>query len=254
MWIPTLVNFGTQTVGFLISSFFQTEKFYDLTGALSYHLSIYTFLYQRTQPLSLRQQLVTGQVLLWSFRLGSFLFSRVLKHRDERFDKIKTKPLRFFIAWMMQGIWVLITPMPVYLLLSKQDSLALGWTDAVGGALWSVGFLVEALADYQKSKFKAKHPQDFVNTGLWKYSRFPNYFGEILLWIGSTVICAPNLQGWERLACLSPAFIAWLIINISGVRLAEKSQAKRYGARADYKEYCARTSKYVPWPLKQKSE
>jgi steroid 5-alpha reductase family enzyme len=116
--------------------------------------------------------LAASGVLLWSARLGSFLYSRVQKHPDKRFDKIKQSPLHFGVAWFFQGLWVLITASPVFLAISSSTHAPLGILDLVGGLLWVAGFALEAVADYQKSAFKDKQPKDFVSTGVWKYSRY----------------------------------------------------------------------------------
>ncbi|KAI8911724.1 hypothetical protein EDD86DRAFT_264340 [Gorgonomyces haynaldii] len=250
------LDFGIQFAVFLYSAYHRTEKLYDVTGSLTFHACLYQILFTRKE-LKPRQLLTAGAMLLWATRLGSYLFLRVQSHPDKRFDKIKNSPVRFLVAWMMQGVWVFVTSWPTYLVLLNERQPELNTLDFAGVAMWITGFLLEAAADYQKYQFKKKQPDDFVSTGVWRYSQYPNYFGEILLWIGNAVLCFNGLDGStsQYLSLSSPVLIAMLIINVSGVRLSQKSQQKKYGHRKDYQQYVANTSKYVPWfPSKSKTE
>ncbi|KAG7673380.1 hypothetical protein KSW81_006594 [Nannochloris sp. 'desiccata'] len=182
-----IVDFGIQIVGWALAVALKSEKFYDFLGTIAYlavalgSLSYGGFYYTR-------QLVMTTMVCVWTLRLGSFLVLRVIKTGgDSRFDTLKHQPLNFLVAWLLQGVWVWIVSLPLLLLNSASSNPALGaWTDILGQILWAIGFLVETTADFQKLAFKS-NPQNkgkFINTGLWKYARFPNYFGEICLWIG----------------------------------------------------------------------
>lgn len=114
--------------------------------------------------------------------------------------------------------------------------------------LWAAGFAVEVIADRQKSRFRADdaHRGRFISTGLWSRSRHPNYFGEILLWIGVAVIALPVLQGWQWVGLVSPVFVAVLITRVSGVPLLEAKADAKWGGQPDYEEYKRTTPVLVP--------
>lgn len=238
------IDFGIQTVGFLYSAYHKTEKIYDLTGSLTYHLCLYSLWGTMSSP---RQFFCYFGTLFWSARLGSYLYSRVQQHPDTRFDKIKVDPAKFAAAWFVQGVWVFATALPVFMCVLSKTQPVLNYRDAAGALMWITGFGLESIADYQKMAFKKDHPDDYVNTGLYRYSRYPNYFGEILLWSGMWLVASSSFRGLQYLSILSPLFVAGLIHNVSGVKLAEASQAKRYGQRKDFQEYHTKTSMYIPW-------
>jgi steroid 5-alpha reductase family enzyme len=120
----------------------------------------------------------------------------------------------------------------------------------VGLAVWVAGFAVEATADLQKSRFRADPANRgaFISTGLWAWSRHPNYCGEIVLWIGVALIAVPVLHGWQWVSLISPVFVFLLLTRISGVPLLEKRADERWGDQNDYQAYKARTPVLVPRP------
>ena len=123
-------------------------------------------------------------VAVWALRLGSFLFRRVRRDgRDGRFDEIKVDPLRFFMTWTLQGLWVLLTVAAALAIITGLERRSIGWVAIVGIVVWVVGFAIEVVADRQKSAFKQDPANQgrFISTGLWSWSRHPNYFGEIVL-------------------------------------------------------------------------
>lgn len=253
-----LLDFGIQGVGWALASALHTERFYDLTGSLTYWaltMRARSFASAEGKELSLRQQVCSACVLVWSLRLGSFLARRAWKHGDSRFDKVKHDPKMFFVYWFVQGVWCLITALPVYLQLSQpQDDAPLGITDYVSWAGWLTGFAMEVTADAQKSAWRAAGNTGFINTGLWKYSQHPNYFGEMCLWSSLCVSCLNSLpSAGTRVAALgSPAFVCYLLRYVSGVPLLQKAAKKKYGSDARYLDYTTRTSLLFPWLPKRK--
>jgi steroid 5-alpha reductase family enzyme len=118
----------------------------------------------------------------------------------------------------------------------------------IGLLLWVLGFGIEVVADAQKSRFSAK-PENrgrFIQTGLWARSRHPNYFGEILLWIGIAVIALPVLRGWQWVTLVSPVFVALLLTRVSGVPLLEKRADEKWGGQPDYETYKKTTPVLIP--------
>ncbi len=127
----------------------------------------------------------------------------------------------------------------------------LGVVSFIGLAVWVAGFAVEATADLQKSRFRADPANRgrFISTGLWAWSRHPNYLGEIVLWIGVALVAVPVLRGWQWVTLVSPLFVALLLTRVSGVPLLEKRADEKWGGQPDYEAYKARTPVLVPLSL-----
>jgi steroid 5-alpha reductase family enzyme len=244
--------FAVNWLAFIPASIFQTEKYYDLTGSLTY-LTVIVAACWLSAPLDLRAIIVALMVVIWAGRLGTFLFRRISGDgKDVRFDKIKTNPLRFLVTWTMQGTWVALTVASALMIITSGTRLPIDIFAIVGFSLWIAGFLFEVIADNQKSQFRAK-PENkgrFINTGLWAWSRHPNYFGEILLWTGITIASLPLLSGWQWLTIISPLFVFFLLTRISGVPLLAKVAKERWGDEPAFQEYIARTPVLFPKPPK----
>ncbi len=183
-----LLDLGLQLVGWAICSVAKTEKFYDMFGASTFIGIIVVALLTKGAALSAKQLLLCAVVLLWALRLGSFLVVRVFKTGgDRRFDRVKTKPGKFAVYWFLQAVWVYVTLLPtLFVLNAALSGTALAWSDSLGLSIFLLGFGVETIADLQKFKFKmaAGNEGRFISSGLWRFSRHPNYFGEMLLWWG----------------------------------------------------------------------
>ncbi len=233
---------------FIPANIFQTEKFFDLTGSLTY-ISATLIALKLSDQLDNRSILLAGLVLIWAVRLGSFLFNRILQDgKDDRFDKIKPNFLRFFNVWTLQALWVTLTASAALIAISSSTRKELGTLALVGAVIWLIGFLFEVVADYQKRKFR-RNPANkgrFINSGLWSKSRHPNYFGEIMLWTGVFIIAIPVLKGWQWVAILSPIFVYLLLNKISGVPGLEAKADKKWGGQADYEKYKAETPILIP--------
>jgi steroid 5-alpha reductase family enzyme len=134
--------------------------------------------------------------------------------------------------------------------MTAERRLALDGFAAVGGALWGVGFAIEAIADRQKRVFRANpaNAGRFITSGLWAWSRHPNYFGEILLWVGIAVVAFPVLRGWQHVTLISPVFVYVLLTRISGVPMLESRGKQRWGEDPEYRAYKARTPVLMPRP------
>ena len=259
--ITFIIDAGLQFIFYVISAILKTEKFYDFSGALTYITITAVLLGVANQitPLGHHQVILAIFVFLWSARLGIFLFLRVLKHKDSRFDALKQDPIKFAIPWAAQVLWIFVTPLPMYIVLGN-NAKAWMWSDYIGIIIWVFGFVVEALADYQKQVFKTKYPQDFITTGVWAYSRCKkfllildaNYFGEVTLWYGFCILAFGAIQDpWQWVMVISPVFVNVLLVFGSGVALSETNAQKRYGSRQDFQDYCARTSKFFLLPPKK---
>jgi len=226
----------------------QSEKFYDLTGSLTY-ISISTLSLILSNKFDARSILLWAMVVIWAGRLGTFLFSRVRKAgRDDRFDDIKPSFIRFLNVWTIQALWVTFTMAAALVAITTRTSKGLDIFALIGFLIWVLGFAFEVIADLQKSRFNA-NPENkgkFIHTGLWSRSRHPNYFGEITLWVGVAVVALPILQGWQWVALISPVFVALLITRISGVPLLEKKSDQKWGGQVDYEAYKRNTPVLIP--------
>jgi len=245
-----LLAFVINWLVFIPSSAAKTERYYDLTGSLTY-LTVTLTAVLLSDDLDARALIAAAMVIIWAVRLGTFLFRRIRRDgRDGRFDEIKTSPLQFFMAWSLQGLWVLLTAAAALAIITSGERRDLGWVAFVGIAVWLAGFTIEVVADRQKAAFKEDSANDgrFITTGLWAWSRHPNYFGEIALWTGMAVVAVPILSGWQWVVLISPVFVAVLLMRVSGIPMLEARSDKRWGGEEAYRTYKAATPVLVPRP------
>jgi len=242
--------FAIQWLAFIPAFLLQSEGFYDLTGSVTY-ISVTIVAVVLGPAADARSFVLLALVLIWAARLGTYLFRRIRRSgKDARFDAIKPSFIRFLNAWTLQGLWVSLTLAAALAAITTNVRQDLGLVAIIGLLVWVAGFAVEATADVQKSRFRADptNKGTFIHTGLWSWSRHPNYFGEIMLWIGVALIAVPVLQGWQWVTLISPVFVFLLLTRVSGVPLLEKSADKKWGGQDDYEAYKARTSVLVPRP------
>jgi len=241
-----------QWLAFIPAYLRQTEKFYDLAGSLTY-ITVTVLAVLLSPTVDNRSVLLLAVVVIWATRLGTFLFNRVLQSGgDDRFDDIKPSFLRFLNTWTLQGLWVTFTLAAALAAITTTTRRDLGIWALVGFLVWAFGFAIEVLADAQKNEFRAdpENKGKFIRSGLWAWSRHPNYFGEITLWIGVALIALPVLRGWQWITLISPVFVALLITQVSGVPMLEKKADGRWGGQEDYEEYKENTPVLIPRPPK----
>ena len=233
---------------FIPSYIYQTEHYFDLIGSISY-ISIVLFTFLALNNLDVRSILIGLLIMVWAVRLGSFLFIRVKRDgKDNRFTVMKTKFWWFLFTWTIGGLWVFITMAAGLAAMTSAKVVPLGWFALIGIVLWLEGFLVEVVADHQKTRFRSKKENQgrFINEGLWSFSRHPNYYGEITLWLGIAFIAFPVLQGWQKLTLISPIFVYILLTRISGVTMLERRADKKWGDDPEYQRYKETTSSLIP--------
>lgn len=262
--------FGLQA---LLGSIFvplQSERYFDFGGSLGFLACAFVSLVQPDfrnlgwesivasgRARSPRQLLATGALVLWTGRLGVFLLRRIIRSgKDRRFDVIKKNPLRFFRAWMLQAVWITIVGLPVWLTntIPSALNLPLGNLDFAGSGLFVTSFILETVADYQKSRWRQdkeekKHDEAFIDRGLWRYSRHPNYVAEVGIHAGIATLATsamPNVT-LKALAFISPIFTYLLISKLSGVPLLERASDAKLGSDPRYQEYKRRTPIFFPW-------
>jgi len=240
--------FLIQWLAFIPAYRLQTEKFFDLTGSITY-ISVISIAALLSKGLDVRSVLLWFLVVIWAIRLGTFLFRRIRKAgKDDRFDELKPSFIRFLNVWTIQGLWVTFTMAAAMVAITSVNRKEVDIITIIGFLVWILGFLIEVAADAQKSRFSAipENKGKFIQTGLWSRSRHPNYFGEILLWVGVTIIAFPVLQGWQWIALISPVFVTLLLTRVSGVPLLEKKADQKWGGQADYEAYKKKTPVLIP--------
>ena len=197
------------------------------------------------------RSVVTIVVAVWALRLGTFLFRRIHKDgTDTRFDGIKHDGPRLLMTWTLQGLWVFLTLAAALGAITAAGGVSLGWLVVAGLAVWVAGFAMEAAADRQKRAFRGDPANDgrFITTGLWAWSRHPNYFGEITLWVGVALVALPALAGWRYVTLVSPVFVFLLLTRVRGVPLLEAKAAQRWGDDPTFVAYTSTTPVLVPRP------
>jgi steroid 5-alpha reductase family enzyme len=235
---------------YIPSAVAKTEHYFDLTGSATY-LTVTAFALLLSSDLDARAWIVGAMVAVWALRLGTFLFRRIRRDgRDGRFDQIKVDPVRFFMTWTLQGLWVLLTMAAALAIITGEERRSLGWVAYLGIAVWVAGFAIEVIADRQKSAFRQDPANKgrFISTGLWAWSRHPNYFGEIVLWTGIAIIALPVLTGWRWVALISPIFVTLLLTRVSGIPMLAKRAEERWGDEEEFRRYVARTPVLIPRP------
>ena len=250
--ICAVIAYAVNWLAFVPAFAAKTEKFYDLTGSLTYLTVIATACYFAIS-LDTRAMIVAAMVAIWAIRLGSFLFRRISEDGgDHRFDKIKQSAPRFLLAWTLQATWVVMTAASAIMILTSDKRVELEIFAFAGIAIWIIGFAIEVIADKQKRDFRKQTNDDqkFIKSGLWAWSQHPNYFGEIMLWAGITVMSIPLLSGWQWVTIISPIFVWFLLTKVSGIPTLDKKAKERWADDTDYQRYRQNTSKLLPLPTK----
>ncbi|CAJ1947133.1 unnamed protein product [Cylindrotheca closterium] len=258
-----IFTFGLQFAGFVVAYATQTEKFYDILGSGNFLLlGIWSF-FASSSPYAPVSAVAT--VLFVISRLWLLLFLGWRAHSrkgDSRFDEVKDKAGMFLVYWMMQALWVYFITLPIIYIntiftLEDDVSSTLTAYQVVFLIFFGVCVVTEILADIQKSKWvSAGRKGGFCNEGLWKYSRHPNYFGEIFQWWSAFLLILPilfdkpSVYGWGSI--LSPIFTCFILLFAGGTGLtnAEGKGLKRYydneAIAEDYKSYRENTSILIP--------
>ena len=240
-----LLVYIIQWVAFIPAYIFQTEKFFDLTGSITYSsVFIYCIYLTTSGDLNWGSLVISILVILWAGRLGTFLFTRIAKDgEDKRFRTIKPDIAQFFMTWTLQGMWVSLCSLCAITGIASETGIIVNNIFYIGLVMFIGGFAIEIVADQQKTAFRAipENRNKFITSGLWSNSRHPNYFGEITLWTGVAVMSFSSLSGIEYLTLISPIFTYLLLVKISGVRMLEGRGQKTWGNDEDYIAYMKNT-------------
>ena len=246
-----LLAYVIHWIAYIPAYVFQTEKFYDLTGSVTY-LSVVWFVFLSTyQSISLNfgNLILVLLISIWTIRLGLFLFIRIHKAgEDKRFRTIKTSASQFFMTFTISGLWVTLCSMCALVAISSPEGLVMNALTYVGIILFIIGFGIEIVADNQKTAFRSieANKDSFITSGLWSKSRHPNYFGEVLLWFAIAVISFSSLEGLQLITLISPVFTYILLVYVSGVRMLEDMNDKKWADNEQYKSYKKNTPMLFP--------
>ncbi|XP_027168523.1 uncharacterized protein LOC113768386 isoform X2 [Coffea eugenioides] len=245
-----IVTVGYQFFFFIITSLLRFDKVTDFAGSSNFViLAVLTLVLKGSWHF--RQVILSVLAVLWGLRLALFLLMRILQWgEDRRFDEMRNNLGKLAVFWTFQAVWVWTVSLPVTIVNASDRDPSLEARDVIGWIMWSVGILIEATADQQKLTYK-NNPENrgrWCNVGVWKYSRHPNYFGEILLWWGIFVASTPVLKGAEWLVIFGPIFLTLLLLFLSGIPLLEDSADKKFGGVAAYRHYKKTTSPLIPLP------
>ncbi|HEU0266427.1 MAG TPA: DUF1295 domain-containing protein [Candidatus Saccharimonadaceae bacterium] len=249
IWLSLTIALVINFLLFQVAFRRQSDKLTDFAYALSF--IVVTLSAFSLSPHKTGASLVASiLVLIWALRLGSFLVLRIRKSsHDKRFDEIRGNYFKFLKFWLGQGLVAWLLLLPLLFMLSRNSEWS--WLVIVGVVVWAIGFIIETIADTQKYRFNSvtKNRGHWISSGIWHYSRHPNYFGEITIWVGMYIIAFSGLPLFEKLIGLvSPVAIFVTLRFISGVPILEKSADKKWGDDTSYKKYRDNTPLLIPWP------
>ncbi|MBR39205.1 MAG: hypothetical protein CL888_03220, partial [Dehalococcoidia bacterium] len=208
VYIFTIIILILNTLSFIHSYAFKTDIFFDLIGSISFISVGVTSLILITD-VDANQILIFFLLIFWALRLGPFLFIRRLSAGpDERLSEYFKSPLSLYFIWTMNSLWVFLTSLSMIIIFSSSQNNEFGLIQWLGLLIWVLGFLIEVVSDTQKSKFNKKNKGSFIDVGLWKYIRHPNYLGEIIIWLGIFVISISYINSiFTFLSIFSPIFV-----------------------------------------------
>ena len=247
VYIFTIIILILNTLSFMHSYVFKTDIFFDLIGSISFISVGVTSLILITD-VDANQILIFFLLIFWALRLGPFLFVRRLSAgADERLSEYFKSPLSLYFIWTMNSLWVFLTSLSMIIIFSSSQNNEFGLIQWLGLLIWVLGFLIEVVSDTQKSKFNKKNKGAFIDVGLWKYIRHPNYLGEIIIWLGIFVISISYINSiFTALSILSPIFVFILLRFLTGVPQLEQRGQEKWGKQEKYLKYKERTGILLP--------
>jgi len=210
--VTLTLSLAIQAVFFVFAASFKTDKVTDLSYGLTFIL-LAVFLLFRHPAAAWPSLALTLMVVLWGLRLAGYLFFRIMRmKRDKRFDGIREHFWKFFQFWFFQGVVVWVIMLPAILWFGTPGRWNLWMT--IGLLVWATGLAIETVADAQKFRFKSQPDGAgrWIDTGLWRLSRHPNYFGEILCWWGVFAFTIPDLGRWVVAGAIGPVTLTLILL------------------------------------------
>ncbi len=244
IYLTLAISFIIHWLIFIPAYIFRTEKFFDITGTITF-LSVLIFLiymksFKLNMPIREIDYVLSVLISIWTIRLGVFLLYRILKDgEDKRFRVYKRSFYSFLVPWSLSALWVFITSLTANTAILSNSINSNHYFTLIGFSIWVIGFIIEVIADTQKLVFKSNsnNKNTFITSGLWSISRHPNYLGEIMLWFGIAIISLPYLIGIQYISLISPIFVYLLLTRISGINLLEEKSDKQWGGIDEYENY-----------------
>jgi len=247
--ITAIITFVWQFGFYIPAALCKFDKVTDLAYGTNFvALAIITLFLKDT--FYARQIVITIFVTIWGTRLAGYLFYRIIKiGQDHRFDGARENPFKFGIWFFFQFVIIWMLALPYTLLNASSYNPNIAWNDILGWILFVVGFICETVADQQKFAFKnnPENKNHWCDVGIWKYSRHPNYFGEIILWWGIFASCASILSNWEWFVIIGTIFLTVTLVFATGIPTTEKSTDQRFWKNEDYQEWKNKTPVLVPF-------
>jgi steroid 5-alpha reductase family enzyme len=242
-----IISIGLNVMLFIPAYVYKTDKLTDISYALTF--VVIALISYWLGGYDVKKIVLLALVLTWAVRLGYFLLNRIHKmNKDDRFDGIRESFLGFLGFWLLQGITVFILSSPIFIFMT-QTELPFNNDYVWGTVIAFMGLVIESIADRQKSIFKEnpKNSDQWIESGLWKYIRHPNYLGELMVWIGVYLFTMPylNIQ-YNIIALSSPIFIFLMLRYVSGIPLLEKRYKQKFKDNPQYSKYVERTGRFIP--------
>ncbi len=252
-----LIILGFMTILWLISLFLKNSSIVDIFWGAGFVMTNWIYFASAPEGFPARKWLISILVTIWGLRLTFYILRRNWgKSEDFRYQAMRVKAGRtwwwqsFLKVFLFQGVimWVIGAPLLFPHYHATPDRLIV--LDYAGIAIWVIGFFFEAIGDWQLARFKADpgNKEKLLITGVWRYTRHPNYFGDAAQWWGYFLIAASTPWGWVTI--FSPVLMTLLLLRVTGVALLEKSLKE---AKPGYEEYIANTNDFIRWfPSKNK--
>lgn len=236
------------TCWFIASLFLKRNDIADIAWGLGFIL-IGVFLLINSATISNRYILIFSLVSLWGLRLSIYILIRNKnKSEDFRYFQWRNEWGKWFYirsyvqVFLLQGGLMLLISTPL-MVVSYNNQTSLNWLDWIGLFIWLIGYFFQVVSDYQLFKFKKniENKGKIITSGLWKYSRHPNYFGEAVMWWSIFIISISSNNGW--FVIISPITINLLLLKVSGVPMLEE----KYKTNIEYRKYINATNAFIPW-------
>lgn len=250
--IALAISIAVQVFFFIFAAIRKTDIFTDLSYGITFVIVSWFALFSSRYFAANPKWIIILLISIWGVRLAGYLFMRILTiKKDRRFDEIREDPLRFALFWLFQGIsvWVILLPALIFIMYSEITAISMiSW---IGALVALAGIFIETVADQQKFDFKNENPDKWTDIGLWRFSRHPNYFGELLMWWGIFIFVLPFLENIQFLSVIGPIWITALLLFITGIPTIESRYDKKYANSKEYQKYKKETSLLVPMPKKK---
>lgn len=252
--ISALVILGIMVVLWLLSLWLKDASIVDIFWGAGFVIAAWIYFLLTPDGFMARKLLIASLATIWGLRLAIYILIRNWGHgEDFRYQKWREESgsnwwwFSFFKVFFLQGFLMWLISMPLLVAQINPLPARLVWLDFLGLLVWGIGFFFEAVGDWQLRRFKAdpNNNGQLLRTGVWRYTRHPNYFGDAAQWWGFYLIAAAAGGFWS---VFSPVIMTLLLRNVSGVAMLEKTLKN---TKPGYEDYVATTNAFIPWFPKQ---